>query len=154
ASLAQARARIAAESPRVSLVIVDNGGGVSRAEVEALWPDAALLANASNRGLGPASNQAAAAAPGDVILFLNPDTRAEGEPFTAIAAAFASDGRVAAVAPRLIEMNGSAAPPAAADTHTRLAPPGREDQRTFQLRRLPTLLGDARELLLVDHLAP
>src|SRR5262249_50325657 len=57
----------------------------------------------------------------------------------------------AAVAPRLIEMNGPE--PSAADP-SRLAPPGREDQRTFQLRRLPTLAGDARELLLLDHLAP
>jgi GT2 family glycosyltransferase len=154
ASLAQARARIAGESPRVSLVIVDNGGGVSRAEIDALWPDAVLLVNASNRGLGPASNQAAAAAPGDVLLFLNPDTRAEGEPFTPIANAFASDESVAAVAPRLVEMNGTPSPAPAAGTRTRLAPPGREDQRTFQLRRLPTLSGDARELLLVDHVAP
>ncbi len=138
-------------------MIVDNGGasraGVSRAEIESLWPGAALLVNASNRGLGPASNQAAAAARGDVLLFLNPDTRAEGEPFTPIARAFESDARVAAVAPRLIDMNGPGSDPSAT-TRTRLAPPGREDQRTFQLRRLPTLVGDARELLLIDHLAP
>ncbi len=153
ASLAQARARVPARLPRVSLVIVDNGGGVSRAEIESLWPAAALLVNASNRGLGPASNQAAGAARGDVFLFLNPDTRAEGDPFTPIARAFESDASVAAVAPRLIEMNGSGPDPSAA-TATRLAPPGREDQRTFQLRRLPTLFGDARELLLLDHLAP
>lgn len=151
ASLAQARARVPGETPRVSLVVVDNGGGVSRAEIESLWPDAALLVNAENRGLGPASNQAAAAARGDVLLFLNPDTRAEGEPFTAIARAFESDAGVAAVAPRLVEMNGSPPP---STRSGRLAPPGREDQRTFQLRRLPTLSGDARELLLLDHLVP
>lgn len=154
ASLAQARARMAADSLRVSLVVVDNGAGesggaVSRADVEALWPDASILVNPVNRGLGPASNQAAAAASGEVLLFLNPDTRADGEPFTAIARAFESDERVAAVAPRLIEMNGSAAP-----ANARLPPPGREDQRTFQLRRLPRLSTDARELLLIDHLAP
>ena len=151
ASLAQARALVPSETPRVSLVVVDNGGGVSRAEIESLWPDATLLVNAANRGLGPASNQAAAAARGEVLLFLNPDTRAEGEPFTPIARAFASDAGVAAVAPRLVEMNGSG--PSAADPRG-LAPPGREDQRTFQLRRLPTLAGDARELLLLDHVAP
>lgn len=57
---------------------------------------------------------------------------------------------MAAVAPRLIEMNGAAARagPLA------LSPPGTEDQATFQLRRLPTLASDARELLLIDHLAP
>jgi len=153
ASLAQARARVPSETPRVSLVVVDNGGGVSRAEIESLWPDAALLVNAANRGLGPASNQAAAAARGEVLLFMNPDTRAEGEPFTAIARAFESDASVAAVAPRLVEMNGSG-PDASAASPAPLAPPGREDQRTFQLRRLPTLSGDARELLLLDHFAP
>ncbi len=151
ASLAQARALVPSETPRVSLVVVDNGGGVSRAEIESLWPDATLLVNATNRGLGPASNQAAAAAHGEVLLFLNPDTRAEGEPFTPIARAFESDAGVAAVAPRLLEMNGSG--PSSEDPR-RLAPPGREDQRTFQLRRLPTLAGDARELLLLDHVAP
>jgi len=35
-----------------------------------------------------------------------------------------------------------------------LAPPDHEDQFTFQLRRLPSLPSDARELLLVDSLAP
>jgi GT2 family glycosyltransferase len=36
----------------------------------------------------------------------------------------------------------------------RLQPPGREDQFTFQLRRLPRLRDDARELLLFDHVLP
>ena len=35
-----------------------------------------------------------------------------------------------------------------------LAPPGREDQATFQLRRLPGLGSDATELLLLDHAFP
>jgi N-acetylglucosaminyl-diphospho-decaprenol L-rhamnosyltransferase len=159
ASLAEARARIPGGSPRVSLVVVDNGAdegagrGVTPAEIEALWEGAAILVNSSNRGLAPASNQAAAVARGDVLLFVNPDTRAEGEPFTPIARAFAADERLAAVAPRLLEMNG-ASPPAAASASGRLAPPDREDQRTFQLRRLPRLSADARELLLIDHVAP
>jgi N-acetylglucosaminyl-diphospho-decaprenol L-rhamnosyltransferase len=153
AALAQARARMPADAPRVSLVVVDNGGGDAggalRADLEALWPDVTILVNAENRGLAPASNQAAAGTQGDVLLFLNPDTRAEGEPFGAIARAFAADPGVAAVAPRLIEMNGSEAAASA-----RLSPPDREDQKTFQLRRLPRLSTDARELLLIDHLAP
>lgn len=152
ASLAQARARMAADAPRVSLVVVDNGGvdagGALRADLETLWPGVTILINAENRGLAPASNQAVAATGADVLLFLNPDTRAEGEPFGAIARAFAADPGVAAVAPRLIEMNGSGA------VSERLPPPDREDQRTFQLRRLPRLFSDARELLLIDHLAP
>ena len=79
---------------------------LSEAAVRAAWPDATVLVNAANRGFGPAANQAAAAARGDVLLFLNPDTRAEGEPFSPIARAFDADERVVAVAPRLVEMDG------------------------------------------------
>jgi GT2 family glycosyltransferase len=150
-SLAQARARIPQGGVAVSLVVVDNGGGSLRREaICASWPEACLLINETNRGFGPAANQAAEIAPGDILLFLNPDTRAEGEPFSPIARAFDAEPSVAAVAPRLIEMDGSAS----AEGPLRLAPPDREDQATFQLRRLPTLASDARELLLVDHIAP
>jgi N-acetylglucosaminyl-diphospho-decaprenol L-rhamnosyltransferase len=150
-ALAAARARVAPGGVTVSLVVVDNGGG--RLPADALreaWPGATLLVNTENRGFGPAANQAAEAQPADVLLFLNPDTRVEGEPFSPIARAFAADPRVAAVAPRLVEMDGSA-PPAGPLV---LAPPGREDQATFQLRRLPRLASDASELLLVDHAFP
>jgi GT2 family glycosyltransferase len=141
-----------AGGPATSLVVVENGGTLRAEALQALWPGAVVIANAENRGLGPAGNQAAAAASGDVLLFLNPDTRAEGDPFTPLARAFGDAPDVVAVAPRLLDegveppAEGAAAPP--------LAPPGREDQFTFQLRRLPTLGGDARELLLIDHLFP
>ena len=150
ASLAAARARVPPSGVATSLVVVDNGGGFAPEAVRAVWPGAAVLVNAENRGFGPAANQAAALAPGDVLFFLNPDTRAEGEPFSPIARAFASDARLVAVAPRLVEMDGSTAPPGP----LRLAPPGREDQATFQLRKLPTLGADASELLLLDHALP
>ncbi|HVQ54067.1 MAG TPA: glycosyltransferase [Thermoanaerobaculia bacterium] len=150
ASLAAARTRVAQGGVPVSLVVVDNGGDLPEGVVRAAWPDATVLVNAANRGFGPAANQAAAAARGDVLLFLNPDTRAEGEPFSPIARALEADERVVAVAPRLVEMDGGV-PPAGT---LRLAPPGHEDQATFQVRRLPTLGSDARELLLIDHLSP
>jgi N-acetylglucosaminyl-diphospho-decaprenol L-rhamnosyltransferase len=149
-SLADARAQVGPDGPAVSLVVVDNGGGsLDRRELLARWPGATLLVNATNRGFGPAVNQAAAAASGDVLLILNPDTRAEGEPFSEIARAFGSQSGVVAVAPRLIDV--SEVP---RSLHGRLAPPESEDQFTFQLRRLPRLRDDARELLLVDHVAP
>jgi GT2 family glycosyltransferase len=129
--------------------VVDNGGALDRRELDARWPGATLLVNRDNRGLGPAVNQAAAVASGDVLLILNPDTRAEGEPFSEIARAFASGDGVVAVAPRLVDALEAAAVP-----RRKLAPPGREDQFTFQLRRLPRLRDDARELLLFDHAAP
>ena len=159
-SLAQARARMPGDGPRVSLVVVENGGG--RAEVLSLWPGASVLVNQDNRGFGPAANQGADIAPGDVLLFLNPDTRAEGEPFTAISRGFDEHPEAAALAPRLLDFDGGPSP---ADGPSKiqnprskisrpLAPPDREDQFTFQLRRLPSVLSDVRELLLVDSLAP
>lgn len=150
-TLAQARARVEPGGVEVSLIVVENGGErVSRDALRALWPAATLLTNAANLGFGPAVNQAARVASGGILLVLNPDTRAEGEPFSAIVRAFEADPKVVAVAPRLVEMDGSVA----AQVPLRLSPPGREDQATFQLRRLPTLSSDARELSLIDHLAP
>ncbi len=156
-SLAQARGRMPAGGPRVSLVVVENGGG--GAEILPLWPGASVLVNEENRGFGPAANQGADAAPGDVLLFLNPDTRAEGDPFTAIARGFETRPEAAALAPRLLDFDDPAAPaitnPRSPTTNPRLlSPPGLEDQFTFQLRRLPRLASDARELLLVDALLP
>jgi N-acetylglucosaminyl-diphospho-decaprenol L-rhamnosyltransferase len=150
ASLAEARERIPPGGVAVSLAVVDNGGGLSREAVEAAWPDVGFLVNRENRGFGPAANQAARVSRGDVLLFLNPDVRAEGEPFSAIARALDADPEAVAVAPRLTDMNGAIP----GNGRLVLAPPGREDQATFQLRRLPTLASDARELLLIDHLAP
>ncbi|MGH7321701.1 MAG: glycosyltransferase [Candidatus Rokuibacteriota bacterium] len=151
AGLAAARARVGPGGPAVSLVVVDNGGGhLSPDAVRALWPSATMLINKNNRGFGPAANQAVEAAAGEVLFFLNPDTRVDDEPFSAIARVLAANPRVVAVAPRLVEMDGSVPP----DSPLRLAPPGQEDQATFQLRRLPTLGSDACELLLIDHLAP
>jgi GT2 family glycosyltransferase len=158
-SLVQARGRMPGDGPRVSLVVVENGGG--RAEVLSLWPGASVLVNQDNRGFGPAANQGADIAPGDVLLFLNPDTRAEGDPFTAISRGFDAHPEAAALAPRLLDFDA----PSPVDGPSKiqnpkskisrpLAPPDREDQFTFQLRRLPRLASDVRELLLVDSLAP
>ncbi len=147
-SLADARRRIPSGGPRTSLVVVDNGGALRRDAVLAAWPDATLLVNEANRGFGPAANQGADAAGGDVLLLLNPDTRAVGEPFSEIANAFDSRPDVAAVAPRLVDDgDGDSSGPF-------LTRPDRENQFTFQLRRLPRLRDDARELLLFDHLVP
>ena len=149
-SLAAAQSRLPEGGVRASLVVVDNGGSLSASAIQTLWPGARILVNASTRGFAPAANQGAAAAEGDAVLFLNPDTRADGEPFSPIVRAFDADPRVVAVAPRLTEMDGAAARPGP----LALSPPGSEDQATFQLRRLPTLASDARELLLLDHAAP
>jgi N-acetylglucosaminyl-diphospho-decaprenol L-rhamnosyltransferase len=159
-SLAQARCRMPEGGPRVSLLVVDNGGGLrDHAGILSAWPGATILVNEENRGFGPAGNQAADRAPGDVILFLNPDTRAEGDPFSEIARGFDATPDAVALAPRLLDFED---PPSSAQSSIvnrqssipLLSSPDREDQFTFQLRRFPNLASDARELLLIDHIAP
>jgi hypothetical protein len=149
-SLLAARRRVPEGGPRVSLVVVDNSNA-AREVVHARWPGAAVLVNAENRGFGPAVNQGAELAAGDVLLLMNPDSRAVDDPFTPIARAFASDPRIVAVAPRLLDPQEPLGP---GDASRALMPPDREDQFTFQLRRLPTLGADLRELLLIDHAFP
>ena len=154
-SLAAARSRIPAGGPEVSLVVVDNAdGALDRGAVRAVWPDAILRVNETNRGFGPAVNQAAGVAAGDVLLLLNPDTRAEAEPFSEIARAFRAREDVVAVAPQLLDEVPGPESRFPGTGRRRLQSPGREDQFTFQLRRLPRLRDDARELLLFDHLSP
>lgn len=159
-SLAQARRRMTRPDLRVRLVAVGNGEGALREErIRALWPEAVVLVNPVNRGLGPAANQGAAATEADVLLFLNPDTRAEEDPFSALADGFDAHPEAAGLAPRLLDApaapaSGASNPDPATDLRRPLAPPAKEDQFTFQLRRLPRLASDARELLLLEHLRP
>ena len=152
ASLASARQEMASGGPRVSLVVVGNGPGSVRSEsLLAAWPEAKILLNAENRGFAPAANQAAAAASGDVLLLLNPDVRAEGDPFSPLARGFEENPEAVGLVPRLVNADGRTVP-ASPGRPLALRPTDREDQFTFQLRRLPTLATDARELLLIDRL--
>ncbi len=151
-SLAACRAGSARRDLNVLVIAVGNGKESIREErIRALWPDAVVLVNSENRGLGPAANQGAAAAKdADVLLFLNPDTRGDGDPFAALAQGFEEHPEAAALAPRLLDTEPEEPPVG----RRPLAPPGNEDQFTFQLRRLPRLASDARELLLGEHLRP
>jgi GT2 family glycosyltransferase len=150
-SLAAALVRVPPDGPRVRLTVVVNGGDASPREIAARWPDADVVVNAENRGFGPAANQGAARTPSPILLFLNPDTRAEGDPFSAIARGFRERPGAVALAPRLLD---AGTPDGDAGGGARLSPPGNENQFTFQLRALPTIGSDARELLLFDHLFP
>jgi GT2 family glycosyltransferase len=135
-SLAAARRLAAFE---VELVIVDNASTeFPAATVASAWPDARLIRNETNRGFGPAANQGATVAGGDVLLLLNPDTRAVGDPFAPLVEAFEVQREAVAIAPRLLETGPGQGMP----------------QSRFQLRRLPTLGQAAHELLLLDRIFP
>ena len=153
-SLAAARDAIPAGGPSVSLTVVLNGPtGIRREDLVSRWPGATLIFNDENRGFGPAVNQAALHSEASALLLVNPDTRAEPEALSAVARGFRQHPEAAALAPRLLDFGGSGSG-SGAGTSARLAPPGQEDQFTFQLRGLPGLASDARELLLLDHLLP
>ena len=138
-SLAASRARIPSGGPSVSLAVVDNGSASFSPEaVRRAWPGATVVVNLDNRGFGPAANQAAGLAAAEVLLFLNPDTEAEGDPYTPLAHGFTEHPEAVALAPRLLE------PPS----------PAREAQESFQLRHLPSRRQALRELLLLDKAFP
>jgi len=121
------------------LIVVDNGSREpSVGPIKENWPGASVIVNDSNRGFGPAANQGAAAARGDFVLFLNPDTRAVDAPLTQLLAAFANRSDAVAVAPRLLESD----------------PSPEHGLRVPQLRRLPTLAHVAREMFLIDRAFP
>lgn len=123
----------------VELCVVDNGSRhLDEDALRRCWPDLLLIRNQENRGFGPAANQGVARTGGEVVLFLNPDTRATAGALVELAHGFASGPDVVGVAPRLVDA----------------ATPGIEPQERFHLRRLPTLGQVLRELLLLDKLFP
>jgi len=63
-------------SSAVETVIVDNGSTDGSLEwLRREWPAARVIAHGENRGFAPAANDAAAAASGEVVAFLNNDCR-------------------------------------------------------------------------------
>jgi N-acetylglucosaminyl-diphospho-decaprenol L-rhamnosyltransferase len=137
-SLRQLAAVADADDALEVIVAVNEAGPEVLAAIEAAWPGARVIANPENLGFGPACNQAAAVAAGEILLFLNPDTLARPGAIEEVRRAFDARPDAVAVAPRLVDVG----------------PMCGEDQEHFQLRRLPTLRADLRELLLIDRLAP
>ena len=173
--VSMAAARALAPSLEAELIVVDNHSDVPPDDaVKRSWPDARLAILSENIGFGPAVNHAAAHARGEILLLVNPDARAVGDPLTPIAAAFDRNPDWVAVAPRLTDPPSLPHPdplPSAWPTRRRdealwrsrkplrrgEGPPGEgvfEGQAAFQLRRLPTLRQAFRELFLIDRAFP
>jgi len=80
--------RVLASAAPVEIVVVDNasGDGFPRQVASTHAGDVRfrLIANANNRGFGPACNQGAADARGDALLFLNPDCLIDAETIAAL----------------------------------------------------------------------
>jgi hypothetical protein len=97
--------------------------------------DVRVIAGGANDGFATASNRAVQAARGPYVFFLNPDCELEPGSLSMLIDFLRAHPNAAAAAPLLVEEGGYA-------------------QREFQLRRLPTLLTFAAEVLALDKLWP
>jgi len=135
ASLSQARKLCPL---RLELLVVDNGSpAFPQSVLHRCWSGAVVLRNQHNRGFAAACNQAARQASGQILLLLNPDTVALGDPFTPLWEGFRRNPQAVALAPKLQDLDK-----------------GSLGNALFQLRRFPRLGQLARELLLFDELWP
>ncbi len=121
------------------VIVVDNASADGSAEL-ARQHGASVITNSENRGFAAAANQGVRAAisptgraaPGEFLLFLNPDTVLE-EGFSELVQALAQDPQAGAAAGLLVDFSG-------------------RPQVGFSLRALPGFAALACEVLLVNRL--
>ncbi len=93
------------------IIVVDNASGDGSADmIAATYPFARLIRNEENRGFAAACNQGAAAAKGEYVLFLNPDTRIQEGALHKLLAFAAERPQAGCVAPQLLNDDGSVQP--------------------------------------------
>ena len=95
------------DHPVEVVVVVNDASGSEARLIASAWPGAVVIANPTNRGFGPAANQGAAVAKGDILLFLNPDSTATGDPLSSIVRALDEHPSAIAVTPRLCDSGPS-----------------------------------------------
>ena len=88
-------------------IVVNNGSTDETADVLRDHPSARVLSNVLNVGFSAANNQGAAAAEGNVLVFLNSDTEALGTDVLERLATVAEQPDVALVGPRLLNPDGT-----------------------------------------------
>jgi GT2 family glycosyltransferase len=89
------------------VIVVDNASGDGSAEaVQERFPAVRLMANAENRGYAAGNNQGIAAASGENIMLLNPDTEAPRAAVARLEACLRDCPRAGAVAPMLVCPDG------------------------------------------------
>jgi N-acetylglucosaminyl-diphospho-decaprenol L-rhamnosyltransferase len=93
------------------VVVVDNASADSSVEVvRRADPEARVVQTGANLGFGSAANRGVAVTTGDHILILNPDTVVEPGTVKALSEALDRDSGLAAVGPRLENVDGSLYP--------------------------------------------
>ena len=92
---------------QTEFIVIDNGSKDGSAElVRRECPDAILIENAENRGVGPARNQGLRIAKGDYILVLDIDTIAQPGAIQALIQGMEDDPQVGLSGAKLISPNG------------------------------------------------
>jgi GT2 family glycosyltransferase len=97
--------RVAAGDAEV--IVVDNASGDGSAEaVRERFPAVRLIANEDNRGYAGGNNEGIAAASGETIMLLNPDTEVPREAVARLEACLRERPRAGAAAPMLVYPHG------------------------------------------------
>jgi len=97
--------RLAADNAEV--IVVDNASGDGSAEqVQEQFPEVRLIANAENRGYAAGNNQGIAAARGENIMLLNPDTEVPRAAVELLEACLRERPAAGAAAPMLVHPDG------------------------------------------------
>ncbi|MEW5868446.1 MAG: glycosyltransferase family 2 protein [Chloroflexota bacterium] len=116
------------------IIVVDNASSDGSLEmIQQGYPECPLIANKHNRGFGAANNQAAAAAQGDFLLLLNPDTLLHPGLIAGLVEHLEKHPELGAVGPRVLNPDGSLQSSA---------------------HPTPTLFREAWRLFHLDNLAP
>ena len=100
----RAVASLLAADPEAALVVVDNGPGGAKAQLD--LPGVRVLRPGRNLGYAAACNLAAREGRAEYIVFANNDVEVLPGTLDALAAALDADARIAAVGPRLLDARG------------------------------------------------
>lgn len=99
---------IAGRGIETEILVVDNAStDDSVAAVRQRFPEVRLICNAKNRGFAAAANQGLAAATGEYLLLLNPDTLLPPDALAKLLAAAEAHPEAGIIAPKLLNPDGT-----------------------------------------------
>lgn len=89
------------------IIVIDNASGDDLRDLPERWPNLRLIVSPKNLGMGGGNNLGIAAATGEFILILNPDTLIQGRAIPMLLDYLKADPAVGLVGPKLLNPDGS-----------------------------------------------